>query len=85
MIFPGTTNTISSITLINLYNNATYYVAIQNNGSGNLTINTGLGANIKTTYSSAIIVPTIGSALMTINTITLNGVATIIVDVKVLT
>ena len=61
------------------------YVALQNNGTGNLTINTGLGANIKTTYSSAITVPTNGSALMTINTITLNGITTSIVDVKVLT
>jgi hypothetical protein len=43
------------------------------------------GANIKTTYSSAVIVPTNGSALMTINTITLNSVNQTIVDVKVLT
>ena len=85
MIFPGTTNTISSITLTNLYNNATYYVALQNNGTNNLKINTGLGANIKTTYPTNIIVLPSGSALMQINIITLNSVNSTIVDVKVLT
>jgi hypothetical protein len=84
-IFSGTTNAITSLSIVNSYNNGTYYVAMQNNGSGNLTINTGLGGNIKTTYSTAVIVPTTGSALMQINTITLNGVQTTIVDVKVLT
>ena len=83
--FSGTSNTMTSLNLAGSRNNGTYYVALQNNGTGNLTINTGLGANIKTTYSSAVIVPTTGSALMTINTITLNGVTTTIVDVKVLT
>jgi hypothetical protein len=48
-------------------------------------INTGLGAHIKTIYSTAVIIPTTGSALMHINVITLNAIQTTIVDVKVLT
>jgi anthranilate phosphoribosyltransferase len=62
-----------------------YYVSIQNNGSLALTIQTGLGSNIKTTYSSVISVGPGGSALMTINIITLNAIQTTIVGVSVLT
>jgi hypothetical protein len=81
----GTTNTISSLSITNVRNNGLYFVAIQNNGTGNLTINnTGLGANIKTTYSTITVLPN-GSALMTINIITINATQTTIVDVKVLT
>ena len=84
--FSGTSNTMTGLNLIGSRNNGVYYVALLNNGTGNLTINnTGLGANIKTTYSSAIFIPTSGSALMTINVITLNSVQTTIVDVKLLT
>ena len=83
--FTGASNTVSTLTINSPRNNGIYYVALQNNGTGNLTINTGLGANIKTTYSSAITVPTNGSALMQINLITLNSVNSTIVDVKVLT
>jgi hypothetical protein len=83
--FTGASNTVATLTLVGSRNNSIYYVALQNNGTNNLTINTGLGANIKTTYSTNIIVLPNGSALMQINTITLNGVTTTIVDVKVLT
>ena len=41
IIFTGTTNNISSLTITNVRNNGLYFVAIRNNGSGNLTINTG--------------------------------------------
>ena len=81
----GTSNTISALSLVNSLINSTYFVAIQNNGSGNLTINTGLGANIKTTYSTNVIIPTTRSALMQINVITLNNIQTTIIDVKTLT
>ena len=67
VIITGASNILLTFSLVNPLNNATYYVAIQNNGTSSLTINTGLGTNIKTTYSSAITVPTAGSALMTIN------------------
>ena len=60
--FSGTSNTMASLNLAGSRNNGIYYVALQNNGTGNLTTNTSLGANIKTTYSSAVIVPTTGSA-----------------------
>jgi hypothetical protein len=83
--FTGASNTVATLTLVGSRNNGIYYVALQNNGTNNLTINTGLGANIKTTYSTNIIVLPNGSALMQIIAITLNGVASTIVDVKVLT
>ena len=83
--FTGASNTVATLTLVGSRNNGIYYVALQNNGTNNLTINTGLGANIKTSYSTNIIVLPYGSALMLINVITLNGVTTSIVDVKVLT
>ena len=72
------------MTISNVRNNGFYNVAISNNGTGNLTINTGLGANIRTTHSNAITIASSGSALMTINVITLNSVQTTIVDVKTL-
>jgi hypothetical protein len=81
----GTSNAISSLSLTNVRNNGVYYIAIQNNGSLALTIQTGLGANIKTTYSSVISVGPGGSALMSINIITLNSVQTTIVGVSTLT
>jgi hypothetical protein len=83
--FTGASNTVATLTINSPRNNGIYYVALQNNGTGNLIINTGLGANIKTTYSTAITVPASGSALMQINLITLNSVNSTIVDVKVLT
>ena len=83
--FTGTTNIITGLTTTSPRNNGVYRVALQNNGTGNLTINTGLGANIKTTYPTNIIVLPNGSALTTINVITLNATQTTIVDVKVLT
>jgi hypothetical protein len=64
----GTTNIISTLSLSNIPVNAEYYVAIYNGGSGILTINaTGLGTSIKTTFTSAILVPSASSAIMKIN------------------
>ena len=83
--FTGASNTVATLTIVGSRNNGIYYVALQNNGTNNLTINTGLGANIKTTYPTNIIVLPNGSALMQIIAITLNGITTSIVDVKVLT
>jgi hypothetical protein len=70
--FTGASNTVATLTIVSPLNNGIYYVALQNNGTNNLKINTGLGANIKTTFSSAITVLPSGSALMQINIITLN-------------
>ena len=83
--FTGTTNAISSLSITTPRNNGVYYVALQNNGSLALTIQTGLGTNIKTTYPSVISVAPAGSALMTINIITLNAIQTTIVGVSTLT
>jgi len=65
--FTGTTNTISTLSLSSFPINAEYYVAIYNGGSGTLTINTGLGTGIKTTYASSVLVLTGGYAIMKIN------------------
>ena len=66
--FTGITNTITTLSLSSFPVNAEYYVTIYNGGTGILTINaTGLGAGIKTTFASAVIVPVSGYALMKIN------------------
>jgi len=68
--FTGGTNTIQNLTLTNMPVGGRAYVGILNNGSGNLTVNTGLGTNIKTTNSSNINVPPARFAIMEIRTIT---------------
>jgi hypothetical protein len=65
--FTGTTNTITTLALTSIPLNAEYYVAIHNGGSGTLTFNTGLGAGIKTTYSSAFTTGSGVSVIMKIN------------------
>uniref|UniRef100_A0A6C0KXS5 Collagen-like protein n=1 Tax=viral metagenome TaxID=1070528 RepID=A0A6C0KXS5_9ZZZZ len=58
---------INTLSLSNIPINGMYLVTIYNGASGNLTINTPLtGGNIKTTYTSAVVVPTSSYALMTI-------------------
>ena len=51
------------------------YVGIRNSGTGNLTVNTGLGTNIKTTNTGNVQISTGRYALMEIRTITFNGTA----------
>jgi hypothetical protein len=65
--FTGTTNSVSTLSLSAFPVNAEYNVAIYNGGTGTLTINTGLGAGIRTTYSSAFTINAGVSALMKIN------------------
>jgi len=56
-----------------------------NGGSGNLTINTTLGTNIKTIHSSAVDISAGAYALMTINVLTINALTIYIVQVTQLT
>jgi uncharacterized membrane protein len=50
-----------------------------------LTINTGLGTNIKTTFSAPVVIPTLTYAIMTIMPITINALTISVVSVQVLT
>ena len=83
--FSGSTTaqTISTIAFTNaLPVNSVYMVYLENNntGSGTITINaSGLGANIKTTYTTPVIVPVNGYALITLRKVSFNGTATTIV------
>ena len=85
IIFTGGANSVTSLTLTNMLANGTYKVGILNSGTGNLVFNTGLGANIKTIYSSNVSVPTLRFALMNIDVVTINSITTYIVGVNVLT
>ena len=84
-IFTGTTNILGALVFPNSRNNGFYNIGILNNGSGTLTINTALGTNIKTVYSTPIAVPTLRFAMMTMNSITINSVQTYIVNAVLLT
>jgi hypothetical protein len=80
--YTGTTTTVTTLTITNMPINATYDVAIYNGGSGNLTINSsllGTGSAIKTTYASAIVIPTTRSAIMTIKSLAFTTGGTIYV------
>lgn len=85
IVITGGSNTISALTLNNTIANGVYKVGILNNGSGNLTVNTGLGANIRTVYSGGFNIPPGRYGLMTIDVIVINAVTTYIVGVVLLT
>lgn len=85
IVITGGSNTISALTLNNTIANGVYKVGILNNGTNNLTVNTGLGANIRTVYSGGFNIPTLRYGLMTIDVIVINSVINYIVDVVLLT
>ena len=85
IIINNTSNTISALTLTNLIIGGEYNIGIYNAGSGNLTINTGLGTNIKTIHSSNINISSGTYALMKINVLTINALTIYIVQVNQLT
>ena len=85
IIFTGTSNTVGILTLTSMIVGGEYKLGIFNNGSGNLTFNTGLGTNIRTTYSSNINISSGTYALMEIRVLTINSLTIYIVDVKQLT
>ncbi len=79
-VLTGTTNTLSTLTITSNRVNGFYTVGILNNGSGALTINTGLGAAFFTKYTSVVVVPVGGLAVMTIQNLSINSVTRGIVD-----
>ena len=83
--FSGSSNTISALTLTNMIVGGEYNLGIYNGGSGNLTINTGLGANIKTIHSSGVNISGGAYGLMKINVLTINALTIYIVQVNQLT
>jgi hypothetical protein len=85
IIFTGSSNTVSALTLTNMVINGTFNVMILNSGSGNLTFNTGLGTNIKTVYSSSVSIPGGRYGMLSINTIVVNSLTIYVVNVVVLT
>ena len=85
IIFTGTTNTVSILTLTLTQINGEYYLGIYNGGSGNVTFNTGLGTNIRTTYSSSVNILPATYGLMKINVLTINALTVYVVSVTQLT
>lgn len=85
VVITGGSNTIATLTITNTLVNGEYKIGILNNGTNNLTINTGLGANIKTIYSGGFNVPSGRHAQMTIDVIIINAVTTYIVNAFALT
>jgi len=83
--FTGTSNTVATLNLSSNRNNAMYNIGIRNNGSLATSFLTGLGANILTTYSATVVIPSSSSALMRIIVLTLAGVSTSIVSIDLLT
>lgn len=85
--FTGINNTVSTINISAMSVNSVMYVNIWNGAAGNLTISgTGLGANIKTTFSSGNFIVTGGvPVLMTINYLTFPTIgAQYVIDCKAL-
>jgi hypothetical protein len=85
IIISGGSNTISALTLTGMIVGGEYNVGIYNGGSNNLTINTGLGTNIKTIHSSGVTISPSTYALMKINVLTINALTIYIVQVNQLT
>jgi len=85
VVITGGSGSISALTLTNMVVNGTYKIGILNSTGSNLTINTGLGANIRTIYSSGFNVSNGRYALMTIDCIVINGTTQYIVGATQLT
>ena len=84
-VVTGTTNLLTGLVFTSFRINGLYNVGILNNGTGDFTINnTGLGANIRTTYST-LIIPTGRYGMMTINVLLINSVTQYIINVQLLT
>lgn len=83
--FTGMANTVSSLTLTNMIVGGRYRCAIFNNGGSNLTLNTGLGTNIKTAYSGSFNIPTGRYGYIFIDVMTSNALTIYIITATLLT
>lgn len=85
VVITGGSGNINALTLTNMVVNGTYNIGILNSSGSNLTINTGLGTNIRTLYTGSFNVSSGRYALMTINVIVINGTTQYIVNATQLT
>ena len=76
----GAANSLTVLTTTNARINGFYTIGIVNNGTGNLTLNTGLGTNTLTKYTAPVVVPPNNLAVMTIQLLSVNTITRIIVD-----
>ena len=83
--FSNSSNTIAALILTNMLVGGEYRIGLFNGGSGNLTINTSLGTNIKTIHSSGVNISAGTYGMMTINVLTINALTIYIVQVSQLT
>jgi hypothetical protein len=81
----GGSNNVTALTLTNMVVGGRYRLGILNSGSGNLVFQTGLGANIKTLYSSNVSIPTGRFGFMVVECISINSVTTYCIQVVLLT
>lgn len=79
-VVTGAANTMSALSLSTVRVNGVYNVTIINNGTGNLTLNTGLGLNTLTKYTGPVVVLPGNLAVMTIQILSVNSITRIIVD-----
>ena len=61
--------------------NGEYRLGIYNGGTGNVTFNTGLGTNIRTTYSSGVNISPATYGVLQINVLTINALTVYVVSV----
>ncbi len=79
-VLGGTTNIMIGLSNSNFRVNADYTIGILNNGSDTFTINKVLGGNNKTRFTSDVIVPAGGYAVMHIQILSINSALITIID-----
>ena len=79
-IVTGGANSVTALSTSFTRINGSYTVGIINNGTGSLTLNTGLGLNTLTKYTSAVVVPAGNLAVMTVQILSVNSITRTIVD-----
>jgi hypothetical protein len=83
--FTGNSNTVNALTLTSMIVGGEYKLGIFNNGSGNVTFNTGLGTNIRTLYNSNINISSNSYGFLVVNVLTINSLTVYCVQVAQLT
>ena len=85
IIFTGGSNNVNNLTLTSMIVGGEYKLGIFNNGSGNLTFNTGLGTNIRTLYNSNVNINNGSYGFLVVNVLTINALTVYCVQVAQLT
>ena len=79
-VLGGTTNIMIGLSITNFRVNGEYTIGILNNGTDTLTINKVLGGNNRTRFTSDVIVPVGGYAVMNIQILSINSATMTIID-----